>query len=455
MKRLRIIALMFCLLFCMTSAAQAAGFTDVKTSSWYYSYVTDLSQKGIIAGYPDGTFGPDNLVRWDEALKLVLLAAQWPEQPADQTSWAGGYLSLAERNGWISAPVTLSDQITREQVCRLAARAMGLQQAQIVSPFADCTDSEILSLVEAGIIEGIRQGDLTLFLADGLLHRSEISAIIWRMEQYMTAHPELAAARAGGIPSDQPQNPPEAHPGKILYKGEYLDIMENVPVFSYRPESFSISGGRMTCSDPSVELIHGIDVSAHQELVDWNRVKADGIDFVFLRAGYRGYTVGNLNEDKYFTLNLKNAADAGLRIGIYFYSQAITEEEALEEAEYVLQAVEGVQLDLPIVFDWEIPSSSTARTKNLPRSMITRCAKLFCTRIAEEGYTPAIYFNQSWGYLKFDLSQLAEYSFWFAQYRSQPDFYYHFDYWQYSSSGKVDGVNGKVDLDVWIRPVSH
>ena len=142
----------------------------------------------------------------------------------------------------------------------------------------------------------------------------------------------------------------------------------------------------------------------------------------------------------------------GLRVGAYIFSQAITVEEAVQEADFLLEILAGKPIDGPVVFDWEVIGTKDARTYGLDTDTLCAAANAFCRRIEQAGYSPMIYFNSYAGYVKYDLSEIMEYPFWFAQYKEQPDFYYNFQMWQYTSSGKVNGIDGNVDLDVWMLP---
>ena len=140
--------------------------------------------------------------------------------------------------------------------------------------------------------------------------------------------------------------------------------------------------------------------------------------------------------DQTFERNIQGASDAGLEMGVYFFSQAITPEEAEAEAAYIINALEGCDITYPVAFDWEpIAPDKGARTNELDGETLTRCASAFCKKIQEAGYTPAVYFNQSLGYLRYDLRELTDYCLWLAEYDTKPDFYYHFDLWQYSHTG--------------------
>ena len=199
----------------------------------------------------------------------------------------------------------------------------------------------------------------------------------------------------------------------------------------------------------------GIDVSAHQGRIDWTQVAQAGVEFAMIRAGYRGYTQGDLEQDAYFAQNLDGALAAGLEAGVYFFSQAITVEEAAEEAQLVLTMLEGRELAYPIVFDWE-DIEADARTDGMTSLLLTDIAETFCKTIEDAGYRAGIYFNQRFGYQEFDLLRLQDRVFWLAEYNIPPTFDYDFQIWQYTSDGAVPGIDTPVDLNLsfgdWSAP---
>ena len=244
-------------------------------------------------------------------------------------------------------------------------------------------------------------------------------------------------------------------PVTFLYRDMTLEALKGVPVNQLEPEGFSTSAsGRVEYARDGRQAKTGIDVSFYQQEVDWQAVAGDGIDFAILRLGYRGYTQGGLNVDACFEANLQGAREAGLEVGVYFFSQALTPEEAEEEARFVLDTLAGRALDYPVFFDWEfITHDSQARTHNMDGETLTQCALAFCRTIQAGGSAPAVYCNRDMGYLYFDLSQLSQYPFWLADYDSAPDFYYRFHLWQYSHTGTVAGIEGNVDLNLDFTPV--
>lgn len=249
-----------------------------------------------------------------------------------------------------------------------------------------------------------------------------------------------------------PEPAPE-EPVTFQFGDRVLTPLEGMPLNPYDRAAFTVDGkGRVIYEKDGKRARTGVDVSTYQGEIDWQAVAADGIEFAILRLGYRGYTEGGLFQDQTFEANLQGALNAGLDVGVYFFSQAITPEEAEAEAAYILNAVEGYEIACPIAFDWEpITPGSGARTDSLPNDTLTRCADAFCAKIRDAGYTPAVYFNQSLGYLRYDLRELTEHVLWLAEYDTRPDFYYHFDLWQYTHTGRVAGIQGDVDLDLDLR----
>lgn len=213
----------------------------------------------------------------------------------------------------------------------------------------------------------------------------------------------------------------------------------------YAPSDFSTAGGYVTCTAGPTR--QGIDVSEHQGAIDWEEVRAAGFDFAFIRIGYRGYSVGEIFPDERARENLADAKAAGFDVGVYFYAQAISTEEALEEARWCLEFLDGEALDLPVVYDWEYVSPS-ARTGGVNRETLTECVKTFCAEIERSGYESMVYFNNHVSRDLLDLEAIAEYPFWLAQYRDQMDYPHRVDLWQYTEEGTVPGIEGDVDIDL-------
>lgn len=211
--------------------------------------------------------------------------------------------------------------------------------------------------------------------------------------------------------------------------------------------------GIQYAGDERYTIRKGIDVSEHQGDIDWGQVKAAGYDFAFLRIGYRGYgEQGTLCADAKFQQNIVNAHNAGVEVGVYLFSQAVSEDEALQEAGLVLEQLQGHSLELPVVFDPERIRDDAARTDNVTGEQFTKNTVLFCEKMKEAGYQPMIYSNMVWEAFEYDMEALADYPIWYADYEPVPQTPYYFSFWQYSEKGSVDGIAGNVDLNVQFLP---
>lgn len=213
-----------------------------------------------------------------------------------------------------------------------------------------------------------------------------------------------------------------------------------------KPQDFVYEGDYMTCL--SNAAVPGIDVSVWQGQIDWQQVKAAGIQFAMLRLGYRSMTEGTIKEDSTAQTNYAGATAAQIPVGVYFFSQAICVEEAVAEAEYVLETVKDWKLQMPIVFDWE-PTGEDTRTAHVDARTLTDCAKAFLETVQQAGYTAMLYFNTHQAERGLYLEELADYAFWLAQYDQPMEFAYRVDMWQYTDKGSVPGIEGNVDMNLY------
>lgn len=219
----------------------------------------------------------------------------------------------------------------------------------------------------------------------------------------------------------------------------------------FKAEDFTYDEkGFMTCL--AAESWLGIDVSYHQKTIRWQEVADSGVQFAMIRLGNRTVREGSVCLDSRWEEYYQGATAAGLKVGAYFYSQAISAEEARQEALFVLEVLEGRTLDMPVVFDWEI-FDENGRTANVDRQTLTECAIAFCETISEAGYQPMIYFNLDWATRLWDLEQMQSlgYPFWLALYRQSISWPYRVQMWQYTASGAVPGIDTKVDLNLFFR----
>lgn len=221
---------------------------------------------------------------------------------------------------------------------------------------------------------------------------------------------------------------------------------ETVPPNPYTPEDFTTDGEYVECITGQSRF--GIDVSYWQGDIDWQQVKDAGVEFVMIRVGWRGSVQGVLDIDEYAQQNYEGAKAVGIDVGCYFFSQAISPEEAVEEAEYVLELIRDWELDMPVVYDWEYISADS-RTGNVDARLLTDCTIAFCKRIRQAGYTPMVYFNADQSHKQMFLEELTDYPFWLAMYESEMDYPYKIQMWQYTDAGTVPGIAGNVDLNLY------
>lgn len=233
-------------------------------------------------------------------------------------------------------------------------------------------------------------------------------------------------------------------------KYHFIPINPNMKKHSYVTEELAfLSDGTLEyIKDGQVISYKGIDVSKHQGEIDWAKVAADGVKFAFIRVGNRGYGTGAIVEDAQFEANIKGAISNGIQVGVYFFSQAINEEEAKEEAAFVLEKIAPYKVQCPVVIDVEKVADSEARMNQISLEQRTANTLVFLETVKAAGYEVMLYHNMEMGTVMLDMEQFEEYSKWFAYYNKEIYYPYVFDVWQYSDKGKVDGIAGDVDLNI-------
>lgn len=232
--------------------------------------------------------------------------------------------------------------------------------------------------------------------------------------------------------------------------GKYDGLGLKMPVEENRFHMSNLyyENGRAVYEDDQFTSVTGIDVSEFQGEIDWEAVKSDGIGFVMIRLGFRGSENGALVLDSKFKENLKGAKKVGLDVGVYFFSQAITPEEAIEEARYVMKHIRGKGVHYPVAFDME-PIDGTERTADLTKEEKTAIADAFCQVIDRNGHTPMIYGNPKWMRKHIDLGYLSDYDKWLAHYTEATSYKSSFTMWQYTDSGSVEGIYDPVDMNLY------
>lgn len=241
----------------------------------------------------------------------------------------------------------------------------------------------------------------------------------------------------------------------MLDSGQYyfLPLQEDLAYNTYVDDNFITEESGLVSYQENGETItkKGIDVSKYQGEIDWEAVKNDGVDYAIIRVGIRGYSEGGILEDEFFRQNMDGAAANGIPVGVYFFTQAVNEAEALEEANFVIEMLQGYSLTYPVYLDIEDVKKENCRTNNLTVEERTNNAKVFLEAIAAAGYQPALYGNMKTYLLMLDLSALEQYDKWFAGYTLPIYYPYEYKMLQYSEKGRVAGVPGQVDVNICFK----
>lgn len=512
----------------------AGAFTDT-SGHWAESAINKWSQEyGIIQGYEDGTFRPDNSITRGAFAGILDRFLQFQTvSPADTfsdtagTYWEDAILKLHASGVYLgNGGMALSGStITRQQAVAMIGRAFniapetasvsytdGSQIADYAMPFVsefeirgyltDCADgrfrptdpitraeivnilgnmihtlvkenttwtadvpgSLLVSAQDGAVLKGVEiggdlllapgvKGTVTLIdtMIDGNIRNFGTGQVVFEEEKPEPEEPAKPAIQPSEVYT----------PGAVLdrtftYNGKTIPIYRDRPLNVFSDSDFIWSGDhpdRLEYLGDEFRTRYGIDVSSYQGDIDWDAVAADGIDYAMVRVGYRGYGSGTLNADRNYEQNIQGAMRAGLETGVYFFAQAITVEEAIEEADYVISLLEGLDIDGPVAYDWEM-HDATYRVYGTSPEMATACAVAFCERIKEAGYTPMVYGGTYVSYVKYDQGALADYLSWYPEYKSEkseklcPTLIYHMDCWQFSSSCTVAGISGRVDMNI-------
>lgn len=427
---------------------QAANTTylDVDRNIWYSTPIAFCQQHQLMDGPSKESFEPEApLTRAALAESLYRLAGS-PEQETPEKlpfSDVTGHPNLpailwakatGTINGYPDGTFLPDAAITREEIAVLLWGDQGQQQPGRSAPYADRADVSDWALTavewayEAKMMTGNTDGT---FLPRNNTTRAEGATIVMNYAKtcyglsYGYTLPEPSPLRAN------------------TYQNAFYSLDEETGYLSYLGSQYT----------------RGVDVSAHQGEVDWSRVAATGMQFAMIRAGYRGYTRGSIVKDAYFDANMRGALDNGMEVGVYFFSQAITPAEAEEEAYLLLDWIKDYNVTYPVVFDWEEQDKDDSRTQGADGNTVTACALAFCKVIEDAGYLPMTYGSPRKVYNGgLALEYLQDYPFWLAHYTidtAPTSFRYHYSMWQYSSSGSVDGIEGRVDLNICLADWDH
>ena len=269
----------------------------------------------------------------------------------------------------------------------------------------------------------------------------------------LTALMENLIATGSSITSLRP-----FYPDKVIVVSQgqfnFVDINKNLKLTDLDPAGFSTNvDGIMEYSANGEVISHkGIDVSSYQGNINWSQVAADGVEFAIIRTTLRGYGTGRLVEDEKFDENFRGAAEAGIHVGAYVFSQAITEEEVIEEAQSAIEKLAPYGTGYPVFMDVERISGGDGRMDDLTPAERTDMILKFCEVIANAGYKPYIYYNTEMSILYVDIARLENIPKWYASYSSDFFYPYEIDILQYSATGRVAGITGDVDMDICFKP---
>ncbi len=231
---------------------------------------------------------------------------------------------------------------------------------------------------------------------------------------------------------------------------EYVSVNAIIPKNELVPENFKmVSGNRLTYSQSGRNVSHfGIDVSKYNGTVSWNSVKKDGVEYALLRVGSRGYSTGNILLDESFQQNLRGCRENGIDVGVYFFSQAINTNEAIEEANYCVASLSGNAIRYPVIFDSEEILNDSYRTENLTPAELTSIFKAFADVVKAYGYTPMFAGTKEQLVKRVDLQSMNGYDIWLLDTGEKTEYPYRYCIRQYSDKGRVKGINGEVNLDI-------
>ena len=393
-------------------------------------------------------------------------------RPAVAEMTAQGYLN----DSW-DGNFRPTDPITRAEIINILSNMINTLIQTNEKVYWDIPGTLMINSAEGATLTNMTiHGDL--IVAPGVTGDIAVSnlSVMGNIRNFSTA--KLVELRTPEEAPGEPEEPdapairPEQvyEPGKttgdtILYSGKEIPVYEERDPLRLYEGDFHWENGRLVYDGRAFKTRFGIDVSAYQnrasgesKTIDWDAVRDDGVDFVMVRVGYRGTgQAGTLNQDEFYAQNIDGAMAAGLETGVYFFAQAITVEEAIEEADFVIELLRDHEIDGPVAYDWEMHDSSY-RVYGTPPEVATACAIAFCERIKEAGYTPMIYAGQYVSYIKYDQGAISQYLSWYPEYKSDkseklyPTFYYQMDYWQFSSNCYVNGIGGRVDGNLQFIP---
>lgn len=457
----------------------AETFSDTAGTYWEEA-ILKLHASGVYLGNGGKALASDTITR-QQAVTMIARAFQITPGEEKFTyaddylmaNYARDYVSEMTLRGYVRDTVDdcfrPTEPITRAEFLNILNNMVDLlvQTPEVIS-LQDVYGSVLINSNEGATLENVFiegdlilapgvQGEVTLCEVDilgDIINFSDVEPTIIE-----PVEPELPEESGEALRPEDVYTPGATTGEYIMYDGKKYPVYEDREALQLYEGDFYWEEDRLIYQGDAFDTRFGIDVSAYQnrasenETIDWNAVAADGVDFVMVRIGLRGTSSGAIHADAYYEENIRGAMEAGIETGVYFFAQAITVEEAIEEAEFVLELLEDLEINGPVAYDWEMHDSSY-RVYGTPPEMATACAVAFCERVEKAGYTPMVYAGQYVSYIKYDQGAISPYLFWYPEYKSEksekwyPTVYYQMDYWQYTSSCTIEGIGGRVDANI-------
>lgn len=495
--------------FLRFQAISGSGTFSDTAGTYWESSILKLNAAGVYLGN-DGKALPGDTITRQQGMAMVARAfhidASILDLPytdeAQIAQYARPYIAEMTVRGWLddvkNSAFRPTDPLTRAELVNLLNHMVAVL-VQETQTYAEDVDGNLLINAAGGAaLENMTiRGDL--ILAPGVAGAVTLTdvTIEGSTRNFSSVTPQIIDTTAPGHNPDDPgivvvpvtpanpENPtnpvapvtpptsgiqpseiytPGATTGQFTdYYGKKIPIYAGVQPNQFQQGDFQWNGNRLAYTGNAFRTRFGIDVSAYQnrasqnETIDWQAVANDGVEFAMVRIGLRGTSTGKISEDAFYRQNIQGAMDAGIDTGVYFFAQAITVEEALEEADFVIEHLRDQRISGPVAYDWEM-NDNKYRVYGTAPEMATACAIAFCRRIADAGYTPMIYQGSYVGYNKYDQAAVSQYLTWYPEYKSDsseklyPTFYYQMNYWQFSSSCTVAGIGGRVDANLQFIP---
>lgn len=457
----------------------AETFSDTAGTYWEEA-ILKLHASGVYLGNGGKALPGDSITR-QQAVTMIARAFEITPGEGEYlyaddylvANYARDYISEMTIRGYVRDTVDdcfrPTDPITRAEFLNILNNMVELlvQTSETVA-MQDVYGSVLINSSEGATLENVFidgdlilapgvQGDVILCEVDllgDIINFSSVEPVIIE-----PIEPEIPEEPGEALLPEDIYTPGETTGEYIMYSGKKYPVYSDREKLQLYEGDFYWDEDRLIYGGDAFDTRFGIDVSAYQnrasenETIDWHAVAADGVDFVMVRIGLRGTSSGAIHADAYYEENIRGAMEAGIQTGVYFFAQAITVEEAIEEAKFVLELLEGLEIDGPVAYDWEMHDSSY-RVYGTAPEMATACAVAFCETVEAAGYTPMVYAGQYVSYVKYDQGAISPYLFWYPEYKSEkseklvPTIYYQMDYWQYTSSCTVAGIGGKVDANI-------